>query len=289
MVRKGKLSVELVDASTRPYKPFKEYRKNRKGKVHVEVEPGADYFVRVTSEYVRPVQFETWIDGRHIGYIKIVKQGSACIGLWLQQKNISTESSLKFGKLGQVLAGENSNSSPPVTGEIKVKVYKAINPNEKDRKSDIISSWTEQDSKISLEKRVDSKKYLKSNHGDVSKVKIYPSKSTYTSYTKGDLIETFELRYCTTVGLIHVGVLKKPPTWAYAKLMRPYKKHESDETNIKPQILSSKLTTSDGALLEQKEVEVYDLTALESSDDGESDSGEEKEHDGGIDVGYDMD
>lgn len=52
MVVQGNFKVELIDATTK--QPFKEH--TSKGKTYAEVEPDAEYFIRITTSYPSTVK-----------------------------------------------------------------------------------------------------------------------------------------------------------------------------------------------------------------------------------------
>ena len=275
MVWKGKLGVELVDASTR--RPFKEHIQNRN--IYVEVEPGVDYFVHVTSYCICDVIFEIFIDGCRIENDPVVSQGSMYCGIRSQQNGIGRNVSLKFKKLSQELRSGYNTSYPSLTGKVKVVAYKAFNPQEGFSRN-YTSSWTGGSSHVHSVVTEDLKRNLKSDRGNITeKIKLEPN-STCFYFSKGYMLNTFELNYCTAVGLIDVGVLREPPIWDYMRMVRPYKKQKHGEINIHPAYITMKTTGPDGKTYEERKVEEFDLTMFESSDE----SSDESDSEGGREI-----
>ena len=262
MVCKNKITVELVDANTK--KPFMEHEDIENEKVYVEVEPGVNYFVRVKNDAGYPILFDIYVDECHIGYVKEITNGAENCGLLSRKNGTRTMSSLKFKKLDQnpwSTNSDNTSSSPSSqTGTIKVEAYYGIDP-QLQHANESAPTWREQSSNVSVHATDDKKKNLKSDYGNFSENTTY--NPTHIFYTKGNLVHTFDLMYCTTVGLIDVGVLKKRPAWENARLTSPYKKQKHDEIKIEPTLIKLTTMRSDGQTLEEKTVEEFDLTTGE--------------------------
>jgi hypothetical protein len=64
MVKKGRFTVELVSADSKV--KFQQHTKD--GKTYVEVEPEAEYFVRVAAEPAPRVSGRIDVDGKSLGY-----------------------------------------------------------------------------------------------------------------------------------------------------------------------------------------------------------------------------
>ena len=65
----------------------------------------------------------------------------------------------------------------------------------------------------------DQKKGVKSQKGET--FTAHKSKRRRKMYAKGGLLCTITLRYCSTLGLIHAGILPKPPMWDLHRLANP--------------------------------------------------------------------
>ena len=93
----------------------------------------------------------------------------------------------------------------------------------------------------------DKKKGVKSDKGET--FTAHKSKRRRKTYAKGGLLCTITLRYCSTLGLIHAGVLAKPPLWDMQRLTDP-----ADKGEQKPEPKSTVKGEGGG------KVEVFDLT-----------------------------
>jgi hypothetical protein len=109
-----------------------------------------------------------------------------------------------------------------------------------------------------------TKKNVRSAQGSFSR-SHYSSGGTRNHYRKGALLQTITIKYCTAVGLIHAGVLPRPPMWEYARITNPQR------GPVDPEILSlrPKKITVDGVFrdgvcfMPAKEYELYDLMHLD--------------------------
>jgi len=85
-------------------------------------------------------------------------------------------------------------------------------------------------------------------------------------YTYGDEIVSIRLKYCTTVGLIVDGVLQKPPLWEYARMLKTNNNETGEKEGIEtvhPKIIKRNTCDEKGNVIEEKEIEFFDLTAME--------------------------
>lgn len=110
----------------------------------------------------------------------------------------------------------------------------------------------------------DSKKHVKSQEGSHSET-LSNDDGRRKVYTYGEGIESVRLKYCTAVGLIVEGVLAKPPLWDWARMTQSMKTSdtENNKINISPKILRRNTCDDNGKVIEIKEIEMFDLTALE--------------------------
>jgi len=99
------------------------------------------------------------------------------------------------------------------------------------------------------------------------------------NFCRGKKLETFELRYCTALGLIGVGVLPKPPLYEWAKMIRLYKSQSNEKNDrpakkLKPIIKStSAILDNEGkTLVEAKRYEFFDLTKEDDENEEHEDN-----------------
>jgi len=245
MVKHAKYSVEIVNADGRT--PFPEH-KSEGGETFVEVEPDAEYFIRIKSESEDKVKIHFSVDGKDLGYNAIISKTGPPQdkGLWEYKDGKSYHHALKFAK-AEVRQATNESSAPFWTGKVEVTVYEATFIGYKEQK-DHSSKWNGGD--VSYVMGIldpDKKKGVKSDKGE--KFDVHKSKRRRKTYANGGLLATITLRYCSTLGLIHAGVLAKPPMWDIQRLTNPA---ESTENAPEPE------TTVKGEGGGQ--VEVFDLT-----------------------------
>lgn len=268
MVLKGNFCVELINAKTKA--PFEEYRAAN-GDVYVEVEPGVEYYVSVTNNSPRWVKFAIFVDGKDLEYDENVDGGNTSICGHLKRKNNEIQiSALKFKKLeDSTLRNSSSTSSSSSsrssfslpTRTIEVEVYSSVCIVGQYQAGDFTSPWKGQDTKISpASSNSLLTKCVKSEIGSVVLTSKGGGMQKLTE--RGHLLTKFTLHYCTTLGLIHVGILKRPPLWDYLRVSKPYKKNRNDEIVIKPNIITIETTGPEGQKYGEKTIEEFDLTNL---------------------------
>jgi len=128
MVKKGDFIVELVNASSK--ESFKEHKGKDGIDSFVEVEPEAEYFIKVASDSYRRVSFEFIVDGMKLGYVTSFapyEREPQYGGNWSYNNNKSIETSLMFQKIHQSMLQSSSESDDSnIVGEIQVTVYERI-------------------------------------------------------------------------------------------------------------------------------------------------------------------
>lgn len=234
MVVQGNFKVELIDATTK--QPFKEH--TSKGKTYAEVEPDAEYFIRITTSYPSTVKAYFEVDGENLGYCKRIPYGSEKIaGLWTREKGKETTTALRFQKASVL---DRSASGQPWTGSVRVRVFEAVKTGKvKDKKVDRLNKWSGR-SKIGMKIGQQAKKGVKSTVGKtIGNIKEVVAK--HKEYKKGRSLGTIDLHYCTALGLIYADVLPKPPRWDLHRMNFPRKPEEkSRDKEIRATYLSGK-------------------------------------------------
>lgn len=248
MVKLGKYSVEIINEETKI--AFPEH-KSESGEIYVEVEPEAEYKIRIKTDSEDPVRADFSVDGSSLGYNATIskKDPPQDKGLWEYKDGKSYHRALKFAK-AQVRqpTGNEANAPNFWTGKVEVTFSEAFFKGYKEQ-GDHSSTWNGGD--VSFVMGIsdpDKKKGVKSDKGE--RFEVHKSKRRRKTYTKGGVLQTITLRYCSTLGLIHAGVLAKPPMWDMHRLSNPVE--ESQENAPEPE------TTVKGE--GGGKVEVFDLT-----------------------------
>mmetsp|Transcript_1715 Transcript_1715/g.2454 ORF Transcript_1715/g.2454 Transcript_1715/m.2454 type:complete len:273 (-) Transcript_1715:245-1063(-) len=270
MVQKGFLSVELIDAQSK--EAFKEHECNKGAAekhyvdAFVEVEPGSEYFIRIANDSSDTIICNICVDGTDLGY-------EFCLGpneyddkgLWKLENGSSQHTALKVHK---VLASPRDPTGGEINeiGVITVDFFEFVEGNGTEVARDFKSGWSGDKvppSAEALTANDDSKKQVKSQKGSHSET-LSNDDGKRKVYTYGDGIETVRLKYCTAVGLIVEGVLDKPPFWDWARMTQAAQSsdNENKEVNISPKILRRNTCDDSGKVIEIKEIEMFDLTAL---------------------------
>jgi hypothetical protein len=246
MVKQGKYTVQLVNADSKT--PFPEHTASN-GEVYVEVEPNAEYFIRVHSDSHDKVRMDFRVDNKSLGYnCTMSKQKPARdMGIWEYKNEKSYQHALKFQK-ANVRQADGNHSAPFWTGKVEVIVLEAIETGYREI-NDFSNSWNGGDVAYVMGiSDPDQKKGVKSQKGET--FTAHKSKRRRKMYAKGGLLCTITLRYCSTLGLIHAGILPKPPMWDLHRLANP----ADDNGQEKPKPKST--VKGEGG----DKVEVFDLT-----------------------------
>ncbi|GKY92192.1 hypothetical protein MPSEU_000190400 [Mayamaea pseudoterrestris] len=249
VVRHG-VEVQLVYADSKL--PVKEFEKN--GKIYVEAEPDADYFIAI----------------RRIGW-----EGDFCIiskcvvdGTRLRrvQSHLFYDGAIIYAGIPSRINGEVKTTALQFTrprftkgsrntelGKVEVLLYQAILTNNSGSNcSDYSTSF-----QTSLDHASDAvtdalkKKFVRSKQGStVITSRQSNNNSGFTiSFGRGAFINKVTLNYCTALGLVHVGVLPKPPVWMLHRM-----KHPAPPGDCTAQFKKMKHPEKD------KEIEYIDLT-----------------------------
>lgn len=268
MVQKGKFSVELIDVATK--NPFKEHHASAEPEdVHcvdkfIEIEPGSEYFVRVSNDSSSTIICNISVDGNDLGY-------EFCLGpyeyddkgVWKLEGGTSQHIALKVHKVMASAINESNNSNSDI-GVVCVDFFEYIECEGTEMANEFQSNWNSDKSSTKKNPEEDSKKQVKSQVGSHSEI-ISRDDGTRNVYNYGDSLETIRVKYCTTVGLIGEGCLQKPPLWEWARLTHPKENNINTENipTIEPIIKRFHTKDEEGNIVEKKEVEMFDLTGLD--------------------------
>eukprot|EP00978_Attheya_sp_CCMP212_P033401 scaffold134527_cov52-Attheya_sp.AAC.5 len=271
MVKRGGFTLEIINAETK--EPFKEHMCPTTGKTYVEVEPDAEYFVQLTQDRNTMLIGRCDIDGENLGYrISLFAKGPHTLcGLWRQCGGKTTMTALKFSKTSSLHQNSAEQTRPlPWTGIIKASYYEAINPTIKHgRLPDHTSTWS--GGNVGFARGDGSgligKKGVKSQSGNIIDVKKVPAYNAYMQYRPGRCLQTIEVQYCTTPGLIQAGILPKPPMWEGHQKSFSRKRSAPETPIVTPQRIKREASVIDGhTVMKAKEYELFDLSGTPDSD-----------------------
>ena len=211
MVRVGHFTVNLVRADTKEV--FKEHT-GPDNNVYAEVEPGVDYFVRVSSTRGELI-FKTKVDGVQV-HKKSVSKPVTCkyIGNWERTNGENKTTALRFNSAAQATkqeGGQTDNSSM-LTGKVEVKFYER-GPRTRVRNLNDISP-----SKFSSDMKVGGKKCVLSGTGSHA-LETRRQTTRRLGCQDGKRLCTITLHYCTAMGLILNKILDAPPSSQPAPLV----------------------------------------------------------------------
>ena len=227
-------TLELVDAESRV--PFPEHSTPDGTKTYAEVEPEAEYLVRVNSRgsnggRVKLIA-ELTVDG------KVIRKGKhmwTCpksgfyLGFRSYFDGIKTETSLKFDKVTIARSssvtdtdydGDGDGVAHLPVGKVSVLFYEPVlvqggRGGMNMMPPDTAEAWAGQN--FCTNSGAGKKKALKTvSGGTVTGV----TEARMSPYRKGKLVESIELNYCTAQGLIHAGIWPKVSAIASASASR---------------------------------------------------------------------
>lgn len=196
--------------------PFPEHI-SPDGTTHAEVEPDAEYFVKVdvrdVGGDVPRLLADLYVDEQRQrkSYCVWKKKNSEPILLGFRSyfDGVKTVTAFKFNKVGSILGSNvavgGTGTAPPSIGKIRVEFYESQyrGPRyDRDYKADSAQTWSGRD----VDASGIGKKVLKSTSGDTVK-SIKESRPSH--YKKGKFVESIEIKYCTAQGLIHAGIWPK--------------------------------------------------------------------------------
>ncbi len=261
MVKQGLFSVRLVNAETMI--PFQEHLGPGDGNVYVEVEPEAEYWIRVQSDYCKGVvrcSFE--VDEKGLGFSRILCPGryEPCDGgVWSRLGEHSKEQSLKVKSL------YGWGRSLLYFGKVKVDFYEAIQKGERSEDSNFANPWRGREQRMP-----DLRVGFKAVVSDVG-TKVKASKSCKCLFEAGCLLQSITLRYCTAKGLLYAGVLPRPSMWELHRMHFPAgytKTTRATSNSTEPELIITfqGKSTTDG-LAQATRSEYFDLTQLDDDED----------------------
>lgn len=203
-------SLELIAVDTK--RPFKEHT-GPKGETFAEVEPDVDYYIKISSMFPRAVTMRLFVDDECLGYsINMMHQSTECLcGLWSVNDGFNCTRALRFAKTKGTGNGNTAGTSQ--IGNVTVQIFECIiHHGHLHEKSQFHGNkWKGGQIELPLEAGC-KKGAVRSEEGhDRIVTKEFPCRATTTSC--GHLLMTMTLNYCTVHGLIHAGVLARPPFW----------------------------------------------------------------------------
>jgi len=270
--------VELVDALTK--QPFIEHT-GSDGKVYVEVEPEADYFIKISSSVdpnIHKVLVDIEIDGNAIGCsinLWAYKDCTLWEGYYEQKNGEITELSLKFSKASKQKEKKSIDGCgiQLLMGKIVVTFSDAV-PNGFDKGKDFETNLDPNEIELTS-KSVETAKGSVVNDMNEEHPN-YTDEDSKTRYISGKVREEIELNYCCAVSLINQKILPKPPLWEMHRLRAPETKNGKGTMTVEPKRIKIGAVVTNGVTLSPgKEVDFFDLTECCSSDEEFEDARDE--------------
>ena len=267
MPSKGPYTVEIIDAKTGL--PFKEHPGRNGMDGYIEAEPGLDYFIRFQNNSTLVTLWEKKVDGIKSNYNYPMQPGESYNdGLWSynSRTRTSTNEALSFQILAvnpRTMQDKDSDRNNKV-GVIEIDIYENIYTDGYYHMNDLKNNF-EGTSKVNATHAQEMKKFLKSETGSVKSDEVDLGKRR--NYRFGTKLQSFKIKYCSTLGLIVDGVLPKSPTWDYFKMIKPQAVIPSPELEVEPIIFTNETRDGDGNVVETKTYEMFDLTNLEDMDE----------------------
>jgi len=156
MVQKGLFSVELTDAKSKEilleHKATISSCKELDLDVFVEVEPAAEYFIRVANDSSESVICNLSVDGEDLGYEFVLNANEYDDkGVWKFENGTSRHTALKVHKVS--VSSDASSDVNKNIGVVAVNFFKYIEDDGVEIKTEFKSNWG--DSKESLGSRID--------------------------------------------------------------------------------------------------------------------------------------
>ena len=220
MVVKNRFTVRLVEAVSK--QPFKEHTRGEQ--VYAEVEPGAEYFIEVETK--DPVQSRTeylkvkfYLDGKSLGYDTQMSRfhGHGFHGMWRYEGGRSIHTALKFAP-PSVQEG-SSAAAPGTMGSVTVDFWQAIPNGKTGKRRSGIQAQVSATMAPPAAGEFTAAKAVRSEEGSWSRSTVINEE--YAIHSPGEKLESVTIHYCTALGLIHAGILRKPPLWELARLRTP--------------------------------------------------------------------
>ena len=242
MVVLGDFSVKLVDAETRV--PFKEHL-GPSGEHYAEIEPETEYFLQVevldgeTEETVYYV--EVFIDGKQVNLYWEIREsdGPRTLGLASQRNGVVTETAWRVVKPQIPDDNQQPNTHDAMMGKVEVYISEAVF-NGMEIHRDFAATQQRATMNSSGATAVQTKAALCSTGGTTSTTTSTNLKA-YSSYIPGELLQGISINYCTAFGLIHAGVLPKPPLWDFHRMTWGLPKRDTPDHVEEPPVPCKRL------------------------------------------------
>ena len=250
--------------------PFQEHRKG--DKTYVEVEPDAEYFLRVRQTKPGTCKCRYAVDGKNLGYENLTYAGAPerFDGLFTRSNGIVCRKALKFVKASFATSDKAIGSSMAGMGKIELYVYEGIYVGYRKPKEGNGATLTTQTIETDPNAFVTMKKSLRSGEGQTVHTETYDRNRYLHHYESGDLLHKITLHYCATPGLIAVGVLPKPPLWEYQRMLKPAQTTTEEKERLNNAVRSVKRNRKGNEILE-----LFDDD--DDSDECDSDNDEDTE------------
>jgi hypothetical protein len=252
MVQVECFKFELVDATTKI--SFKEHTKE--GKTYVEVEPGAEYFIsmhkiaKTETDVLITYSIDAGIDNLAAFVKNYISHEPFYTGIQSRAGGIVTQTSLVFAK-PTICHKPSGSTSNLLMGNVEIKIYEKINLDGTFvAPRDIVSTFTAASAKLH-EDGTSKKKCLRSDKGSAVITSTRAS-TVQQNWKRGNHLDTSKcvyehflfhrqdsrernvaltpylisllavtLNYCAALGLMEVGVLKKPSEWEHHRMKYP--------------------------------------------------------------------
>jgi len=299
-------SVQLVDATSGDV--FSEHRGKQHDEVYAEIlDPESEYYiqVQVVGEHIDPKQkicFQVAVDGISMESRTITTRqaGPAKIGLLSRENGVTINKAFRLKNCCACVQNSDGtlNKKDPFAaiGSIIVKISEAVkdhqyleptNYKEETQLSDTATINVPYEIGI-----FSGKKFARSCEGNYT-IRI-PDNSSRTgnqkckhqtsrkaSYQPGKFLQEINLRYCSCLGLIHAGVLEKPPgLWELFKKeqVHLHGKHSLPQQSPTPTKRVKVDAVYDGQVMVSpaKSIELFDLTIGNGTNSNESTNGKER-------------
>lgn len=316
MVVVGTFSAKLVNAETN--KPFQEHL-GKRGEVYAEVEPDCEYFIQVEvlgGSMKKKRCFQVAIDLDQSTHHQLLesrtitnrKSGPALIGMLSRENGRMVNKAFALHNPGVKYNADLKVDTCAPIGSVTVQISKAVydgchEPTE--FKARIIPA--KKHLEVPYEYGVFSgKKFLRSTEGTlctsplISSTKRSSSSQVVTpekplakrrkmvmqnapSYRPGTLLQEINIHYCTALGLIHAGVLDKPPMWDLFRKQQAYGKQSLNLPRPNPTKRIKVDAVYDGTTLikSEKWIEVFDLTTTNTISDSDTSTSSNKDKESG--------
>lgn len=312
------LNVELVEAESK--RPFKKH-KGPDDNTYVEVEPEAEYFIKVIismpeKKTICDAKVTLRVDGESLGYklnlsnfTKVAKNGTAkymyYAGYYFRKNGVESLTSLKFG----APSTRNLSDEQPKTGKVAVSLLVRNKPVPKNRqklqsnkpvsknRQNQQSSPSDFETKLNGKPIFSSEKAVQTVRGaieagditekdfDVDEREDNETTNTFSNASTGasalnrssdghqdsysvkcgdDGTAEIELNYCSVLGLIHHGVIPKPPLWDWGRMVHPNRDRNGTPEHVdapEPKIMKLNAVVEGGVVIrEEMSFDYFDLT-----------------------------